>query len=270
MVKKKEKDMEDMPHLNEEGDGKKKVYIDVEATTSELTGFMGAFESFLRKFRGVAFIFAIVPAAFAYIISLSVSLTPGYLLVTSMYSWTTGMNGLAQAFLMALSLVLSYLMYGLVLIFIVPFFNKLMPLKVEAWRGNWYSVQTIPWYYHNALIQLVRYTILDFITPTPLNVLFYKMMGMKIGKGCIINTSNISDACLIELEDHVTIGGSATIFGHYAQGGILVLAPVKIKRGATIGLKASLMGDVIVGEKVTVKPHSILLPKTRLNKGDPQ
>ena len=85
-----------------------------------------------------------------------------------------------------------------------------------------------------------------------------------------INTSNISDPCLIELEDNVTIGGSATIFGHYAQAGILVLAPVKIKRGATIGLKASIMGDVIVGEKVTVKPHSILLPKTRLNKGDPQ
>jgi len=268
MVKKKDKDMEDLPHLTQEKE--KKAFVDVTSTESDLTGFMGAFESFLRKFKGVAFIFAMVPAAIAYILSLSISLTPGYLIVTKMYVMTSSMNGIAQAFLMALSLVLSYLAYGLVLIFIVPVFNKLMPLKIKPWRGNWYSVNTIPWYYHNALIQLVRYTILDFITPTPLNVMFYRMMGMKIGKGCIVNTSNISDACLIELEDYVTIGGSATIFGHYAQGGFLVLAPVKIKRGATIGLKASIMGDVIVGEKVTVKPHSILLPKTRLNKGDPQ
>ncbi|EQC52674.1 transferase hexapeptide repeat protein [Bacteriovorax sp. DB6_IX] len=268
MVKKKDKDMEDLPHLHEEKE--KKAFVDVTSTESDLKGFLGAFEVFLRKYKGVAFIFAMVPAAIAYIFSLSISLTPGYLIITKTYAMTSALSSPVHAFLMALSLVMSYLAYGLVLIFVVPFFNKLMPLKIKPWRGNWYSVHTIPWYYHNALIQLVRYTILDFITPTPLNVMFYRMMGMKIGKGCIINTSNISDACLIELEDYVTIGGSATIFGHYAQGGFLVLAPVKIKRGATIGLKASIMGDVIVGEKVTVKPHSILLPKTRLNKGDPQ
>ncbi|OIQ18582.1 MAG: hypothetical protein BM556_10025 [Bacteriovorax sp. MedPE-SWde] len=271
MVKKKDKDMEDLPHLTKDGEGeKKKAFVDVTSTESDLTGILGAFEVFLRKFKGAAFVCAIVPAAIAYLIALSVSLTPGYLITTSMYQVTNEYHGLLHAFLMAFSLVLSYGTYGLVLILVVPFLNKLMPIKMKNWRGNWYSVQTIPWYYHNALVQLVRYTILDFITPTPLNIMFYRMMGMKIGKGCVINTSNISDPCMIELEDYVTIGGSATIFGHYAQGGFLVLASVKIKRGATVGLKASIMGDVVVGEKVTVKPHTILLPKTRLNKGDPQ
>jgi acetyltransferase-like isoleucine patch superfamily enzyme len=145
-----------------------------------------------------------------------------------------------------------------------------MFLKLKPWRGGWYSLQSLPWYYHNALVQLVRYTFLDLVTPSPLNVLFYRMMGMKIGKGVMINTTNISDPGLITLEDNVTIGGSATLFAHYAQGGYLVIAPTIIKKGATIGLRASVMGDVIVGEKVTVKPHSILLPKTRLNKGDKQ
>ena len=196
------------------------------------------------------------------------SLTPGYLIVTNTMQLTSEMSQLPQAFLFCISAVLSYAVFGILLIFIVPIFNTLIPLKTKKWKGNWYSIQTIPWFYHNALMQLVRYVFLDLVTPTPLNVSFYKMIGMKVGKGCVINTSNISDPCLIELEDYVTIGGSATIFGHYAQGGILILAPVIIKKGATIGLKSSIMGDVIVGEKVIVKPHSVLLPKTRLYKED--
>ena len=58
-----------------------------------------------------------------------------------------------------------------------------------------------PWYFHNAYTYIVRYTFLEFITPTPLNLLFYKMMGMKIGKGAHINTTNISDPGLIEIGD---------------------------------------------------------------------
>ncbi len=109
---------------------------------------------------------------------------------------------------------------------------------------------------------------LDFITPSPLTNLFYKMMGMKIGKGVIINTTNISDPCLIEIEDYATIGGSVHILGHYGQKGFLILSPVIIKKGANIGLKASIMGDVIIGENATVKPHVAVLPKTRIADGE--
>lgn len=268
MVKKSQIDMEDIPHHQEEKSETR--YIDVESTRSDLTGLMGMFEVVLRKYKGLAFVFAIVPGLIAYIIAISVSFTPGYIMLTKMYQFSASFSLVPQALLMCMTIALSYGAYMFTMIFIIPFLNFLMPIKIKPWRGNWYSVQTIPWYYHNALVQLVRYTFLDFITPTPLNILFYKMMGMKIGKNCVINTTNISDPCMIELEDNVTIGGSATIFGHYAQAGVLVLAPVKIKRGATIGLKASIMGDVIIGEKVTVKPHTCVLPKTRLNKGDPQ
>ncbi|MEZ4872088.1 MAG: hypothetical protein R2827_07555 [Bdellovibrionales bacterium] len=109
---------------------------------------------------------------------------------------------------------------------------------------------------------------MEFLTPSPLNVLFYKMMGMKVGKGVVINSTNISDPALITLGDYVTIGGSAHLFGHYGQKGVLILAPVIIKDHVTIGLKASVMGDVIVGERAVVKPHTVLLPKTRVAPGE--
>lgn len=87
-------------------------------------------------------------------------------------------------------------------------------------------------------------------------------MGMKIGRGTIINSTHISDPSLIEIGDKVTIGGSATLVGHYGQGGYLVLAPVKIGDRATIGLKATIMGGVQVGAGAKIMPHSVVLPKT--------
>ena len=115
---------------------------------------------------------------------------------------------------------------------------------------------------------MVRYTFLEFLTPSPLNILFYRMMGMKIGKGVVINSSHISDPCLITLGDYVTVGGSATIFAHYGQHGYLIIAPVTIGKGTNIGLKASVMGGATIGENVTIKPHSVVLPKTTVSDGE--
>ena len=69
---------------------------------------------------------------------------------------------------------------------------------------------------------------------------------------------------LIELEDKVTIGGSVHIICHYAAKGFLVIAPVKIRKGATLGLKATVMGDVEIGENAVIAPHEVVYPKSRV------
>tara|TARA_B100000749_G_scaffold280223_1_gene275415 strand:- start:118611 stop:119174 length:564 start_codon:yes stop_codon:yes gene_type:complete len=180
---------------------------------------------------------------------------------------TVNSHYLVRAFGFAFSISFGYVIYGFCIIFVVPAINFLLPLRIRPWKGIWYSLQSIPWFVHNALTYIVRYTFLEFLTPSPLNVLFYKMMGMKVGKGVIINSTNISDPALITLGDYVTVGGSAHIFAHYGQKGILIMAPVIIKDRVTVGLKASIMGDVIVEEGAIVKPHTVLLPKSRVAAG---
>jgi acetyltransferase-like isoleucine patch superfamily enzyme len=138
---------------------------------------------------------------------------------------------------------------------------------VKPFRGSYFSLASVPWYFHNAFLYVVRYTFLEFFTPTPLNILFFRMMGMKIGKDVHINTVNISDAAMIEIGDRVTIGGSATIFAHYASSGYLVVEPVKIQSGATIGIKSTVMGDVEIGEGALVAPHEVVMPKSRIPAG---
>jgi len=241
----------------------KKKTDDIHVESSDMPGLKGFAETFLRRFRNLAFSMLVAPVIGMCLLCMGVSLVPGIYLVTAVNSLTQTLPSFFHFLALGISLTIGYFLYGLSLIFVIPAVNALSP-KVKPWRGIWYSLPAIPWYLHNALTYTVRYTFLEYLTPSPLNILFYRMMGMKIGKGVVINSTNISDPCLVELEDYVTIGGSAHILAHYGQKGFLILSPVKIGKGSTIGLKASVMGGVTVGQNCIVKPHSVVLPKTIL------
>ena len=249
--------------LSIHSDDNEKLKIHTESH-SDLSGFPGLFERFTRRFKKTGFTLAMAPLIGVFIIVASISIYPGILVFQLMAQLTKGSPLFLQTAGYAFAAAMAYVLFAGTIVFTVPAINYLLPLKVKEFRGNWYSWSAIPWYYHNALVQFVRFTVLDMITPTPINVLFYKMMGMKIGKNCIINTTNISDPCLIEFGDYVTIGGSATIFAHYGQGGYLIVGKTKIGSYTTIGLKASVMGCVTIGEHCSIGPHVAVLPKTVL------
>jgi hypothetical protein len=242
----------------------KKKRLDPESTVSDKRGLSGVIESVFRSFRRMTFFIVLAPMALVYIFCLAAAFFMPLLMLYKTYSYFSGSETYYLICALSIVLPICYFVFAVVLMLVVPLVNFLLPLRLKPMRCTWYSLEVIPWYYHNALVQLVRYTVLDIFTPTPFNILFFRLMGMKIGKNVMINTTNISDPCMIELGDNVTIGGSATLFAHYGMKGLLIVEPTIIKKGSTIGLKASVMGDVVVGDNSMVSPHDVLLPKTRL------
>ena len=240
---------------------------DVDAKTSERNGIAGLLETGLRRFRTGSYIIALIPLYIIGITGMGISATPAVLFFNYITDISQTLPDLLYYFIFSTTLVTCYFIYGLILIFVMPLFNFLMPFRLKPFRGMYYSLTSVPWYFHNAFTYIVRYTFLEFITPTPLNMMFYRMMGMKIGKGAHINTTNISDPALIEIEDKVTIGGSVHIIAHYASKGFLIVERVKIRKGATVGLKATIMGDVEIGEGAVIAPHEVILPKSRIPAG---
>lgn len=237
---------------------------DVLSTTSDKIGFAGFLESLLRRFRNTSYLVALTPLYIIAMFAMGLSVLPGVYLFTYVYEITLNLSEFYRYLFLATGLVGAYFAYGITLIFVMPAVNFLIPIKLKPFRGQYYSLRSVPWYIHNAFTYVVRYTFLEFVTPTPVNILFYRMMGMKIGKGVHLNTTNISDPALITLEDHVTVGGSAHIIAHYASKGYVIVEPVTIKKGATLGLKSTVMGDVVIGENAVIAPHEVVFPKSRV------
>jgi hypothetical protein len=240
---------------------------DVLTEKSSKAGLEGFFETLMRRFRNLSFVLLLSPLALVCCACLGLAAAPGLYWFNLVVEWTASWPAIFRYVAMGFGLASGYLIYGISLLFIIPTVNLLVP-RVKPFRGPWFSLPSVPWFIHNGLTYIVRWTFLEFVTPSPLNILFYRMMGMKIGKGVVINTTHISDPSLITLEDYVTVGGSATIFAHYGQKGYLVIAPVTVGRGTNIGLKASIMGGATIGQNVTIKPHSAILPKMNIPDGE--
>ncbi len=241
---------------------------DINSSRSIKKGPMALLENLIRKFSTVAFILFLLPLVVLYVMILGFSITPAIYLFQQVNIWVEGYSLFVKSLCYGMCAGAGFISFILSLIFIVPLFNLPLLPFVRPYRGAWYSLESIPWYYHNALTYLVRYTILEFLTPSPLNILFFKMMGMKIGKNVVINTSNISDPCLIQLDDYVTIGGSAFMMAHYGMKGYLVIDKLHLKKGVMVGLGAKLLGGVTIEERATILPNSAVLPKTTIGAGE--
>ncbi len=252
---------------NADSRAEEKVRVDIDTKKSELKGIPGLLETILRRFRLFTYLFALIPMYLLCILAMGISAMPGIYLFQWILDYFYSFPHFVFYLAIGCGLFTGYFLYGLTIIFVIPLFNFIMPFRIKPFRGPYYSLATVPWYFHNAFTYTVRYTFLEFFTPTPLNLLFYKMMGMKIGKGSVINTTNISDPGLIEIGEKVTIGGSAHLMAHYGTKGFLILEPVKIGNKANIGLKATVMGDVEIGEGAQIAPHEVILPKSRIPAG---
>ena len=170
--------------------------------------------------------------------------------------------------LTGLLLALGYFAYGLAILLIAPAINFLLGGRLSPYRGSAVTLAALRWYVHCTMTLVVRYSFLEFVTPSPFSQMYYRLMGMRIGREVTLNSTAIADPSLIAIGDRATIGGSANILAHYAQGGFLVIAPVKIGAGATIGMRAIVMGGVEVGEKAKVLANSFVLPNTKIPAGE--
>lgn len=211
---------------------------------------------------------ALLPVATVFVGLLGVALAPGVALFQAITELSRSWPALVQYLAWGIGLAAGYFAFGFSLMIVIPVACFIFRAYPRDFRGSYYSAEAGRWYFGNGLLYLVRYAFLEFVTPTPFNNLFYMLMGMRIGRGVHINSTHISDASMIELGDNVTIGGSAVIAAHYAQAGYLVIAPVRIGSGVTIGLRATVMGDVVIGDGARVLPNSVVMPKSRIPPGE--
>jgi acetyltransferase-like isoleucine patch superfamily enzyme len=244
----------------------KRDYADPKSSNKK--GLLGLVETFLRRFQIISHLLLMLPVYSLACLALGIAVAPAIAFFDFASSFAHDQASIARYLILGVATVASYCIYGFSLVFVAPAFNFVLVKRLNPWRGAYYSLEAIRWYIHNGATYIARFTFLEFITPTPMNLLFYRMMGMEIGRGSILNTTYISDPSLISIGEKVTIGGSVTLIGHYGQGGFLVLAKTQIGNRVTIGLKATIMGDVIIGDNAKVLPNSVVMPKTVIPAGE--
>ena len=162
--------------------------------------------------------------------------------------------------LLALSFGIGYLIFGLTYLLLVVLIRLLIGFRSREGDYPFISSYAIRWAFLGSLVGLAKILILDHIKGMPLLNGFYRLMGARIGRNVMINSSNLFDFDLIEIGDDAFIGGDAVIIGHVGERGLLRIRPVRIGSRCTVG-QSSVVFPGAVMEEDSVLGALSLLPK---------
>lgn len=135
----------------------------------------------------------------------------------------------------------------------------------RGYHGIWGYIKLITSYLKNyVLSELARHA------PYNLAVIFHRLRGVNIGKGVYIDRTVILDEVYpenITIEDDVRITAGAIIMTHIKAGYLLregghvpySTSPVKLCKGCFIGVNATILPGVTVGECAVVVSGSVVM-----------
>jgi acetyltransferase-like isoleucine patch superfamily enzyme len=168
--------------------------------------------------------------------------------------------GLGESFMGIYLSILSFFLFGVALMFVLPFFRQV--LRVRPHRGTIpiYSIKILPWYMYNGMIFMFNTVFGRFARLTTIYPVYLRMMGAKIGKDVVFNTQHVYDLDLLSVGDKTVIGANASILGHLGEKGRLLREGITIGRNCTVGQYANLFPGVVMGDNCHVGAMS-LVPK---------
>jgi serine acetyltransferase len=195
---------------------------------------------------------------FVGILVIGSAIFPGSLLVYYAWKHTLVYFVILRVWLICVSLVLAYFIYGFSLIVILGLLRIVFRLNLKEGEYRIASLGIYRWMFINGLYMIAAVTFMDFILLSSFAVLFFRLMGAKVGKNVQINSKKCFDLSLIEIGDNTVIGGYATIMCHSFERNRLILRKVKIGKNVVIGLNSVILSGAEIGDGAFITAGAVL------------
>ncbi len=96
------------------------------------------------------------------------------------------------------------------------------------------------------------------LTGTPLLNLFYRALGVRMGKGVYLGTNRLAAMDLLTISDGVSIAQEASLSGYRVERGQLIIGPITVGEQAVVGLRAVLETDTTLAAGAMLDDLSLL------------
>ncbi len=127
--------------------------------------------------------------------------------------------------------------------------------RYKAGRYPLWSFFYFRWWLAN---RLTAFSGAGFFAGTPVMSLYYRLMGAKVGRGCLLDTAKVSAWDLVSIGDETSIGSDTQLLGYRVENGMLVLGSVEIGNRCFVGLHSALGLNVRMGDDSRLDDQSLL------------
>ena len=143
-------------------------------------------------------------------------------------------DGWQQLVAQGAAIGMGLLVWCILDLFILGIFGLILRPKSVAAQAPTQSWLTIRWAFMSLFHRLATPS-LQWMVPSFIGDFYFRMMGMKIGKGAQIVSPIVNDCYMVEVGSKTIVGGGAVINGHLFEKDGIHLAPVKIGSRCVIG-----------------------------------
>ena len=124
-------------------------------------------DQLIRRFSRIAYGLAVLLMYTLASTALGLALAPALWIWSLIHAWAIPLPGPLPWILSGFGMAFCFFIFGLVLLVVVPIYNWVLPTRVKPFKGGYYTLAALPWFLHNGLFYLVRFTFLPFATLTP-------------------------------------------------------------------------------------------------------
>ncbi|MBV9847456.1 MAG: peptide synthetase, partial [Kutzneria sp.] len=108
---------------------------------------------------------------------------------------------------------------------------------------------------------------IGMLVGTPFLPPILRWFGVRIGRRTWIGTTYLTEFDLVEIGDDATVGTEVSLQTHLFEDRVMKMSTVHVATGATIGTRAIVLYDAVVGEHVRLGSLSLLMKGEQLPAG---
>lgn len=153
------------------------------------------------------------------------------------------------------------LTYGVVTSVYLRVLVRVWPLREGVHKLD--SPQFKLWMHIGLMMDLAKSSL------APLNialtrVLYYKILGVRLGKGVMLGRCNIADPLLTQLQDGAILGDGCSLGGHVITGNRILIKGSIVGKNATVGAHSAIFPGMQLGDNSVIAPLARVAASTKI------
>jgi non-ribosomal peptide synthetase-like protein len=105
---------------------------------------------------------------------------------------------------------------------------------------------------------------LGFLLGTPFAAIILRLLGMRIGTGVYIETTDFTEFDLISIGDNVTLNNGCTLQTHLFEDRVMKMERVRLEHRCQLGTAAVVLYDSLLANDVSLHPMSLIMKGERV------
>jgi non-ribosomal peptide synthetase-like protein len=138
--------------------------------------------------------------------------------------------------------------------------GRYKPGTIPLWSNFVWRTELITGLYESMIVS----GCLGFLLGTPFAAMILRLLGMRIGTGVYIETTDFTEFDLISIGDNVTLNDGCTLQTHLFEDRVMKMERVRLEDRCQLGTAAVVLYDSLLATDVSLHPMSLIMKGERV------